>query len=211
MADNAPITVWGRRNSINVMKVMWCLNELALPHERIDVGGEFGVKNAPDYASLNPNLLVPTIRDGDFVLWESNVIVRYLCEKHGRGTLFPEQPEARWDAERWMDWMQTRLNPNLLLLLRQLVRTPPGERDMDVAEAARQAAAEAWIMLDAHLEGRSYVAGAAFTMGDIPLGAAAYRWYAFDIARPSTPNVERWYESLRTREPYNSHVMQPLT
>ncbi len=216
MADNSPITVWGRKNSINVMKVMWCLNELGLPHERIDVGGDFGTENAPEYASLNPNLLVPTIRDGDFILWESNVIVRYLCEKQSRekqstGALFPAQAERRWEAERWMDWMQTTLNPNLSVLLRQLVRTPPGERDMEAVENARQGAARCWAILDAHLASRPYVTGDSFTMGDIPVGAAAYRWYAFDIERPDLANVKAWYLRLKERAPYREHVLQPLT
>jgi glutathione S-transferase len=187
------------------------VNELAVPYERIDVGGEFGTNNAPEYPALNPNLLVPTMRDGELVLWESNVIVRYLSQKYGKGSLFPEKPEERWQAEQWMDWMQTRLNPHMSPILRQLVRTPPAQRDMQVVETARQVAADGWRILEDHLASRQYVAGDQFTMGDIPVGAAVYRWYAFDIERPSLPNVEAWYERLQTRPPYRTHVMLPLT
>jgi len=211
MAKQAPLTLWGRKNSINVMKTVWCLDELGLPFERIDVAGEFGIRNAPEYPTLNPNLTVPTLRDGEFVLWESNVIVRYLSEKHGKGTLFPAEPERRWLAEQWMDWMQTRLNPPMSIILRQLVRTPPAERDLAAVEAAQKSATEAWQIMEAHLASRPYMTGDTFTMGDIPVGAAVYRWYAFAIERPALPHVEAWYERLQAREPYRTHVMLPLT
>ncbi|MCZ6471960.1 MAG: glutathione S-transferase family protein [SAR324 cluster bacterium] len=211
MSENPPVTVWGRRNSINVIKVMWCINELGVPHERIDVGGDYGLKNAPEYAELNPNVTVPTIRDGEMILWESNVTVRYLSEKYGRGSLYPSDPARRWEAEKWMDWMQTTLNPHLSLILRQLVRTPPGERDMAAVENARQSLLNIWPILDSQLASRQFVAGDSFTMGDIPVGAAAYRWYAFDIERPSFPNLEAWHNRLRAREAYQNHVEMPVT
>lgn len=211
MSEQEPITVWGRRNSINVIKVMWCIGELSRPHERIDVAGAFGFENAPDYPSLNPNMTVPTIRDDGLILWESNVIVRYLSEKYGKGGLFPEHPAKRWEAEKWMDWMQTTLNPHLSVLLRQLVRTPPEQRDMAAVENARQTLVKIWPILDAHLAARQYVTGDDFTMGDIPVGAAAYRWYGFDIERPSFPNLEAWHQRLRERKPYQDHVDMPIT
>ncbi len=110
-----------------------------------------------------------------------------------------------------MDWMQTTLNPHLSLILRQLVRTPPGERDMAAVENARQSLLIIWPILDSQLASRQFVVGDSFTMGDIPVGAAAYRWYAFDIERPSFPNLEAWHNRLRAREAYQNHVEMPVT
>ena len=119
-AQREPLRIWGRLSSINVRKVAWCAQELGLAFERTDAGGPFGVVQTPAYQALNPNALVPLIEDGDadaqapggrFRLWESNVIVRYLCARHSFGGLYPEPLPARFDAERWMDWQQTTLNP----------------------------------------------------------------------------------------------------
>ncbi|MGI9333231.1 MAG: glutathione S-transferase, partial [Gammaproteobacteria bacterium] len=100
-------TLWGRVNSINVMKVLWCLDEIGLEYERVDAGMAFGVVDTPDYRAMNPNGRVPTLRDGDLVLWESNAIVRYLCERYSHGELSPRDPGERAVADQWMDWQQT--------------------------------------------------------------------------------------------------------
>jgi glutathione S-transferase len=98
------LKIWGRANSINVQKVLWCCGELGLQYDRIDAGNEFGVTKTLQYRVLNPNGLVPTIEDGDFQLWESNVIVRYLAQKSGHARFYPADIRTRFDAERWMDW-----------------------------------------------------------------------------------------------------------
>ena len=123
------LKIWGRANSINVQKVLWCCGELGLQYDRIDAGNEFGVNKTPQYRALNPNALVPTIEDGDFQLWESNVIVRYLAQKSGHGRLCPANIKTRFDAERWMDWQATVFWPALRPLFIELIRTPPAKRD----------------------------------------------------------------------------------
>ena len=127
------LKIWGRANSINVQKVLWCCGELGLPYDRIDAGNEFGVTKTPQYRGLNPNSLVPTIEDGDFRLWESNVIVRYLAHKSGESWLYPSDIETRFDAERWMDWQATVFWPALSPLFIQLIRTSPTKRDAALA------------------------------------------------------------------------------
>ena len=205
------LRIWGRSNSINVQKVLWCCEELDVPYNRVDVGGPFGGNREPEYLRLNPNGLVPTISDGDFVLWESNAIVRYLAARYGMGTLYPEDLAQRADADRWMDWQMGTLWANLRPVFIGLVRTPPQERDRaSIAVAIRETAANLAI-LDAHLAGRDYVTGAALTMADIPLGATAYRWFNLAVERPPMPNLEAWYERLRARSPYRENVMLPLS
>ncbi len=203
--------IWGRSNSINVQKVLWCCAELGIHFDRIDVGGPFGGNRDPEYLRLNPNGLVPTVADDGFVLWEANAIVRYLAAKHGMDTLYPEDLVERADADRWMDWQLGTLWANFRPAFVGLIRTPPEKRDQTHIATAMNKTAENWTILDAHLVGRNYVTGPSFTMADIPLGVTAYRWFNLDIERPPVRNLEAWYERLRDRAPYRASVMLPLS
>lgn len=205
------LKIWGRKNSINVMKVLWACDEIGLAYDRVDLGGAFGGNKEPAYLALNPNARVPTIEENGLVLWESNAIVRYLAVTHGAPGLLPADNHARWVAEQWMDWQQTTLHPPATKLFWELIRTAPEDRDAEGIEAARISCGEAWTLLDKTLGKSDFLAGAEFSMADIPLGAAAFRWYAFDIERPATPNVRAWYERLCQRPPYKFHIMNPMT
>ena len=205
------LRIWGRSNSINVQKVLWCCGELGVSYHRVDIGGPFGGTGEPEYLRLNPNGLVPTISDGDFVLWESNAIVRYLAAKYGMGTLCPEALAERADADRWMDWQMGTLWANFRPAFVGLIRTPPEKRDRAHIATAISKTADNLAMLDAHLAARDYVTGPAFTMADIPLGVTAYRWFNLEIERSPMPNLESWYERLCARSPYKATVMLPLS
>lgn len=207
----AKIKIWGRRDSSNVQKVVWCCGELGVAFERIDIGGKFGGNKEKPYLDINPNGLVPTIEDGSFVLWESNSIMRYLVEKYGQGKLLPATPEGRANANRWMDWQLTTLGPAIVPLFWGLIRYPEEKRDKAAIEAALQKTINAWKIVDDQLAKNSYMAGDAFTIGDIPLGVWAYRWYNLPISRPDFKNIKSWYDRLCRREPYKSHIMIPVT
>ena len=194
------LKIWGRLTSVNVQKVVWCADELGLDYERTDAGGIFGIVNTPEYLAMNPNGLVPVIEDDDFVLWESNAIVRYLAAKHGEGSLWPTGLQMRADADRWMDWQAVSFNPAIGPGFWQLIRTAPEKRDPAVIEAARESGEKKLALLDAHLATREFVAGSSFTMGDIPLGCSVDRWYKLPLPRESHPHVERWYAGLRARK-----------
>jgi glutathione S-transferase len=204
------LKILGRKNSINVQKVMWAVGELALAHERVDIGGPFGKNKEPDYLALNPNGLVPTMQDGDFVLWESNAIVRYLARKAGK--LMPSDPKAMATAEQWMDWQQTAYNPAIGPVFWNMIRTPPEKRDMALVERQKTAAIAMAQMLDAQLGRSAYVAGDSFSVGDIAVGATTFRVRALVTERPAMPNLERWYASLQQRQAFRDHIEGvPLT
>jgi len=203
--------IWGRTNSINVQKVLWCCAELGLEYERVDAGMAFGVNDTPEYKAMNPNGLVPTIDDGGFILWESHAIVRYLARKHGTGTLWPNDARAAADADRWMEWYSTTLWLNLRPIFHNLVRTPVEKRNMGEVEEARKRLAANFGILDKHLAGRDYLAGQSFTVADIPMGVASYRWFNLPLERPAMANVERWYQRLCGRPAFKQHCMLPLT
>ena len=205
------LKVWGRKNSINVQKVLWCCDELGLDYERIDAGGPFGYTSDPEYLNMNPNGLVPTISDEGFILWESNAIVRYLAAKHGAGTLWPEDLRRRADADRWMDWQLATLWATMRPVFIGLIRTPPGERDHDAIETARKKTVEAWNILEAHIEDRFYMLGRHFTMADLPLGVSIYRWLRLDVEKPPTPNLGAYHERLKERPAFRKNVMLPLS
>ena len=204
------LKIWGRINSVNVKKVLWCLGELGVPYERVDAGGQFGVVNTPEYRKLNPNGRVPTMEEDGFVLWESNSIVRYLCAKHSMGKLCPSDLRARADAEHWMDWAFT-FQSAMREVFWGLIRTPPEKRNLKAIEDGVKASHELAGMLDKALADRPYVAGAAFTMGDIPIGCEVQRYLRVPIERPARPHLEAWFERLRQRPPFVKHVDLPLT
>src|SRR3954466_10626826 len=204
------LKIWGRTNSVNVKKALWCAEELGLKYERVDAGMQFGVTKTPEYLRMNPNSLVPTIEDDGFILWESHTIVRYLAAKHSMGKLCPADLKARADVERWMDWAFT-FQRAMRDVFWGLIRTPADKRDPKAIEAGRVASNEAIRVPEAVLASRKYVTGSDFSMGDIPLGCEVQRWMRVPIERPRFPNVEAWFERLRERPAYRKFVDIPLS
>ncbi|OGA68772.1 MAG: glutathione S-transferase [Betaproteobacteria bacterium RIFCSPLOWO2_12_FULL_65_14] len=199
------LKIWGRLNSVNVKKALWAMEELGLPYHRIDAGMQFGVNKTPEYLKMNPTGLVPTIDEDGFVLWESHTIVRYLAAKHGAGTLWPTDLKVRADAERWMDWTFTFLAA-FRPVFWGLVRTPVEKRDMKAIEESRKKCAELLAIPDQALAGRSFLAGEAFTMGDIPLGCHVQLWMRLPIERPAHPHLTVWFNRLCARPAFKKIV-----
>lgn len=186
------LRLWGRLSSINVRKVVLCAQVLGLDVERIDAGLSYGVVNTPDYRAKNPNGLVPLLEDGDFTLWESNAIVRYLCCRVG-SALYPQDLRQRFDAERWMDWQQTTLNRVSGGAFLQWIRTPEAQRDPAAIAASVAATEPLFAQLDEHLSRHAFMAGEALTMADIPIACEVHRWWGLPQPRPAWPHLERWY------------------
>ena len=205
------LRIWGRVNSVNVKKVVWCAGELNLPFERIEAGMEHGVVGTPDYMAMNPNSRVPTIDDDGFVLWESNTIVRYLSLKYGMGTLCPEDPRQRADSDRWMDWSTAQLSGTFREVFWGMVRTEPAKRDLALIEKNRQATAKTLDIADRVLGKHAFIAGDRLTMGDIPLGCFVHLWMTMPIERPAHPHLTAWHQRLLQRPAFNAGVNTPLS
>src|SRR6478609_2454707 len=166
VADNKQqqLTIWGRANSVNVQKVLWCLSELDLAYDRIDAGMQFGKNNEAPYLAMNPNGRIPTLVDGDFVLWESNSVMRYLCLAYGReSSIYPASPKQRAAVDRWLDWTLSTLQPVDRPVFWALVRTPPEKRDMVQVQKDADAEAVDWRIVEAQLETRRFIEGDQFT------------------------------------------------
>lgn len=194
------IKLWGRLSSLNVRKVVWALQELDMPFTRLDAGLAYGVVDTAEYGAKNPNRLVPLLEDGDFVLWESNAIVRYLCARYAAAdTLYPQDFQRRFDAERWMDWQQTTLNRAGGPAFVQLFRTPAAQQQLEAIEASRAAMEPCLAMLDAHLATRPWMSGEHFGMADIPVACDIHRWWNLPLPAPQAPHVQRWFSVILER------------
>lgn len=204
------IKVLGRRNSNNVIPVMWTIGELGIEHERVNIGGSFKGNDTAEYLALNPNGLIPTLIDDDFVIYESLVIVRYLSDQYGRGTLSPDDIQQRAHADQWMEWYRTTLMPHHSMIFFSVVRKPPEEQDWTMINAQKALLEKGLSILDKQLADKTFVTGDAFTMADIPLGVLAYRYYAINIEQGSFPNIEQWLDRLRTRPAFKQHVDFPF-
>jgi len=207
------LTIWGRANSVNVQKVLWCLAELDLSYERIDAGMAFGKNEQPEYLAMNPNGRVPTLVDGDYVLWESNSIMRYLNLAHGKGApIYPQSPQARAAVDRWLDWTLSTLQPVDRPVFWALVRTPKEKRDMVAIQKDVDAEAVVWRIPEALLATNSYIEGDQFTIADIALGAFARRWFGVEgVAKPKLPNLERWFALVSERPGFQKFIAPPMT
>jgi glutathione S-transferase len=199
------LTIWGRNNSANVQKVMWALGELGLPHRRIDIAGAFGGNDKPDYLAKNPNGLVPTLEDGDFVLWESNAILRYLATVHGN--LWPADPKARAQCDKWLDWQLSVYAPAISPMFVNLVRRPPEHRDPAAIAKSRELTIRAVGILEAQLARSAYLGGEAFSLADIPNAIMTYRYRGLVSDGPDLPNIARWFEALSQRPAFREHVL----
>lgn len=202
------LEIWGRPYSSNVIPVIWTANELGLDYILQLAGGSFGKLDTEAYGKINPNRMIPSIRDGDFALWESLAIVRYLCDRYGAGTLSPADPQMRAIADQWMEWSASRAFMPVIYLFFATVRTQPAERDPAKIASLNKEAHDALTILDRHLADRPYVCGDEFTMGDIPIGCVVYRYFNVEVERPAMPHVEAWYDRLTTRPAYQDHVMR---
>ncbi|MEP2780859.1 MAG: glutathione S-transferase [Pseudoruegeria sp.] len=202
------LKLWGRATSYNVQKVAWIIAELDLSCPRIDAGGAFGGLDDPEYIAMNPNKRVPTLIDGDLVLWESNSICRYLVNAYGKpGHLCGLTAKDNAQADMWMEWFQNNAYSNFIALFHQLVRLPPSQRSPQKRATLLAALNETVQIFDEGLDGRRYIQGNELTLGDIPMGSFLYRYYTLDIERPLMPNLERYYADLKQRSAYRDAVM----
>jgi len=206
------LKIWGRTTSSNVQKVLWCCAELGIAYDRVDHGGPFGGNRDPEYLKLNPNGLVPTVIDGDLVMWESNTICRYLCNTHPKGSsLYPADFAARTHVERWMDWQLSVIGAPMGALLQGLIRSNPETRDPAAIEAARRRAITAWEIVDDAVRTQPYLGGQSLSLAEIVLGTHIYRWFNYPIERPNLAHLKAWYDRFCERPGFKNHIVMPIT
>ncbi len=216
------IRIWGRPNSICTKRVLWAFVEVGAEFEltlasgtmgskgHVSTGAEpYGSVDEPWFREMNPNGTIPVIDDDGFVLWESIAIVTYLGIRYGAGTLLDGRPETLARALQWMSWTNEHLEPALNTQILELQRLPVDQRTPGAADAAGEDIARSVEALEAQLARSDYVAGERFSMGDIPTGAAVYRWRVFGRWGRSMPHVDAWLARLAEREGFRRHVAPP--
>lgn len=200
------LKILGKPVSINVRKVLWLCEELALPCEHEAWGAGYRDTDTPEFLALNPNAMVPVIVDGDAVLWESNTICRYLAGKHGRDDLLPRDALARARVEQWMDWQGGDLNNAWRYAFMALVRHSQAHRDASAVAASAASWNRHMAILERQLEkAGDFVTGPTFTLADIVLGLSVNRWFMTPIDRPELPHVQAYYDRLATRAGFRQH------
>jgi glutathione S-transferase len=206
------LKVLGRKSSANVQKVMWLLSEMGVPCTREDFGGKFGGNKSSEFLRLNPNGVVPTLIDGDAVLWESNTILRYIANRFGPTSFYPADFYRRADCERWMDWQLGTLNQVMTPLYIAFIRTPAEERDMKAVQRLEERAADLFAILDAALATNPYLTGEDITLAEIATAMFAYRWFELPLERRvPTPHLHRWFDSIAQRPAFREHIMIGLS
>ncbi|HFZ8995170.1 TPA: glutathione S-transferase family protein [Citrobacter freundii] len=207
------ITLWGRNNSTNVKKVLWTLEELGLPYTQILAGGQHGLNKDAEYLAMNPNGLVPLLRDDetDLLLWESNAIVRYLAAQYGKDLLWVDSPARRAEGEKWMDWANQTLSPAHRVVLFGLIRTPAEQRDRAAIDAGIEHCDRLFGLLDQALASQRWFSGEAFGTGDIAIAPFVYNLFNMGLNWTPCPHLERWYQQLTGRPAFVKTVMIPVS
>ena len=204
--------IWGRLNSINVQKVLWLCEDLKIPFERTDAGMQFGVNKTQSFLQLNPNGLVPVIKDNELVLWESHAILRYLSKKHDiSDTFYPKSVHQSAKIDQWLDWYNTTAWPAMRPLFWGLIRTKPEERNLTELEKTRIQMSSILNILDDQLKSSTWVAGDHFTIADLPLALIAFRWFNLPIEREEYQHLSRWFKQIELRPGYIKYASAPLT
>lgn len=206
--------LWGRKSSINVQKVLWCLAEVGLEEgkdfERIDAGLHFGKNRTPEFLALNPNGLVPTLEDGNLVLWESNTILRYLVRQYDQSKRLTGDIASQYQSEKWMDWQLGTMWPPLRVALLGLTRTPEADRNYELIKKSYQEADSLLALLNQHLEKHAYCSGEQFSIGDIPLALCVSRWVLLHQTFPEKTgprshlsNIDEWMKRIEAKTKYS--------
>lgn len=190
------IRILGRQTSGNVQKVLFLLEEIALTYVREDYGRQFNNTNTDAYRRLNPNMKVPTLVDGDLVVWESHTILRYLAALHAP-KLTGASPAERTHVERWMDWNLGALNTPYVAVFKD-AKKPAAERSADFAAQSADLIAQLKI-LDGFITGKSWFALDRMTLADICLAPIVVRCLGFPIEKPALPELTRWMKAIETR------------
>lgn len=202
------ITVYGRATSSNVQAVMWGIGELGLACERLDYGHVYGGLDTPEFRALTPHGLVPVIRDGDLVMWESAAILRYLAGRYGAAPFWPADPAARAPIDMWAEWAKTTLGRDFTgPIFWALVRTAAAARDETALAAALERFDGDLAILEARIGAGPWVTGADFTLADIAIGHLLYRYFEIDVPRRPRPGIAEYYSRLKERPAYAEHVM----
>jgi glutathione S-transferase len=203
------VEVWGRKNAYNVQKVLWTLQELEVDYKHYHIGSDSGDLDTDSFLLKNPHARIPVIKDKNEYIWESNTIIRYLSSQYGKESLWIDNPLTRTQADRWMDWELATLQPDFIALFWSYYRTPEKHRDLSKITTVKKRCESHFNKLDHHLKQQPYIAGSAFTMGDIPCATGLYRYFTMGLSIACPKHLLAWYARLQQRDAFRQCIMVP--
>jgi glutathione S-transferase len=203
------LTIWGRQTSSKAQALMWCVGELGLAYERIDIGHRFGSNDTPEFLAMNPNGTVPVVHDGDGPpMWETGAILRALCQRHGNDPFWPSDQDASTTVDMWAEWAKINVTLGFTApVFWRVVRTAPDKRDAGSIKAAVESLAKRLEIAEKRLASRAFLTSDDFTLADIQFGHVLYRYYDIDIERAELPGLRAYFDLLTAQTAYREHVM----
>ena len=180
--------------TVNCRKVLAGLDFLGAPFERVHVDYFQAAQKTPEYLAINPNACVPAMRDGDFVLWESNAILQYAADKLGREDAYPKDLQKRADINRWLLWESSSWFPSCYVFLVENCVKPllgaqpdPAVLDAQLAQFHKLAG-----ILDARLANQPWICGDVPTIADIALAAPMHMHAEQKLPLADHVHLQRW-------------------
>lgn len=201
------LTIYGRANSSNVQVVMWAVGEMNIPHRRLDYGRGYSETKSPEYLAINPTGLVPAMDDDGVVMFESGAILRYLSATRGDDTFWPADPRRRGPLDSWAEWGKNAFVIGVSEVFYEVVRRKPENKSKAAYDSALARVTPLAAMLDAHVTGRDWIDGEAFTFADIAVGHQLFRYFTMPWDRPDLPALAAYYDRLQARAAFREHVM----
>ena len=201
------LTIYGRHTSSNVQLVMWTVAEIGVPHDRLDYGRGFASTRTDDYLAMNPMALVPAMRDGDVVMFESAAIMRYLGSKYGDDTFYPKDPDTRGPLDTWAEWGKNTFARAVSIIFHEQVSKPVEKQDPAIIAKGTATVTPLAQILNERLTRHDWLGGDQFTFADVATGFQLYRYFNMDWSRPNLPALDAYYARLQTRPAFRDHAM----
>jgi glutathione S-transferase len=200
--------------SPRAFKVMAIANHLGLDWTLRMVDLTKGEQNAPDYLALNPNGRMPTLKEGDYVLWESSAIGQYLALKKPEAGLLPRDERGRLDVTRWQFWDHAHWDPACAVFIFEHVVKPLilGIKDADAGEVAKGAERfhRSAKVLNGQLKGRQFITSDTPTLADFGIGAPLVLTQPAHIPLDDYAEIKRWYANLSALPAWQKTLAQAM-
>ena len=198
------ITVYGRKSSANVQKVRWICSEGNLEFKTEIVGGKYGGLTSPEFIRLNPNSTIPVLIDGDFILYESNAIIKYLSDKFN--ILKSENQEKIALNNQWIDWSNSVFGINCSTYTAHNILLPINKRNPTLAHEAKKNIYSCFEILNIQLEKSNYILDDKLSLADIPIGCLIHRCIILKLEISEFKSLEKMYLNLKERSAFKTAV-----
>ena len=199
------IKIYGRLSSANVQKINWFCEYANISVINLNYGGVHGKTQTTEFKDMNPNSRVPVLDDDNFILYESNAILRYLSKKFD--ILVEEKKDINGKIDQWIDWGSFTFASPCSVLTAHKLSLPQDQRDETIANKAKKDIFNLLNILNNHLAEKKFIVDEKFSLADIPLGIWCHRCVNLNISFDNFPNVNNWYIKLNEMNSFKKTVV----